>query len=329
MSLIFQNPQLLVLLIVLIPVGFYIRKGCNVRERVLKSFTGNFISHSTRYWIVLIASIIFLSSLLLLAAGPKRLLNTEANLTANFIFLIDVSRSMAARVDCNDDTRLDRVKSIMTRIVSGLPGAGFAFSGFSGLTFVLSEMSYDRQYLLDLIANGIFIEVIPYPGSDIANAMHVLMEKKTRQPPVYAGMNNVILFSDGDIAEEFVDELYDLAPLLRDAEFEVTSIGIGSDEIIPIPTLDENRECITGQFERANGKEFYTNLFESPLRKIAEDTGGKYFHETQQNEIVEYLKTKLANDKNIIPPQQTEDASLVFLILSTLSFLALIAVRQL
>jgi len=119
-----------------------------------------------------------------------------------------------------------------------------------------------------------------------------------------------------------------VALLLQDAEFEVISIGVGSDEAKPIPTLDENRECISGQFERANGKEFYTHLFESPLRKIAEDTGGKYFYETQQNEILEYLESKLVNDENIIPPQQTEDASLAFLILSTLSFLVLIAVRQ-
>ena len=330
MNISFQNPHLLVLLLVLVPVIYFIHKGYQVRQRSLHDFTGEPVNLSGRSIWVSIISLIFLASLLLQAAGPRRILNpAEENLTANILFLIDVSRSMAAAMDCDTSTRLDRAREIMANILSDLPAAKFAFSGFSSLTFALSEMSYDRQYLMDVLENGIFIEVIPIPGSDLANALHVILEKKHGQPPVYADVDYVVLFSDGDFTTQDVEALDLVIPLVQESKLEIISVGMGSDEAVPIPTLDENRQCIEGQYERAEGKEFYTNLVEGPLNSIAEVTGGAYFHEDQENELLSFLNTKLKPLAGIQPPEQTEEFGQVLLLISTLSFLILVLIRRL
>jgi hypothetical protein len=326
----FQNPELLLLLLVLIPVPYIIRKGYQRRSQSLHDFTSESINLSKRSLAVTIVAMLFLTTLLLQAAGPRRVLTgTDDNLSANFVFLIDVSRSMAARIDCDTTTRLDRAKSIMSKIVTDLPGASFGFTGFSGLSFVLSEMSYDRQYLLDVIQNGIFVEVIPLPGSDIANALYVVIEKKMQQPPVYEDVDYVILISDGDLASADVDAMDSVLPLIRDADIEVISIGMGAEEGVPIPTLDESQRCVAGQYERADGKEFYTHLVDTPLILAADETGGMYFHENEEDDLIDYLQSKLETTTANLPPQQTEEINWMLLMFSTISLSVLILLKRL
>jgi hypothetical protein len=326
----FQSPELLLLLIILIPLPFIIRKGYQIRQNSLNAFTGEALNLTKRSRLATIVAIIFLSTLLLQAAGPRRILTESDNtLSANFVFLIDVSRSMAARIDCDEATRLDRAKVLMSQIVSDLPGARFGFTGFSGLSFVLSEMSYDRQYLFNIINNGIFVEVVPLPGSDIANALHVMIEKKREQPQVYEHVDYVILISDGDLATEDINALESMSPFVREENIELISIGVGSDDGIPIPTLDVNNNCLDGQYERADGKEFYTNLVDSSLRTIADETGGKYFHESEQEEVIVYLKSKLELLTSNRPPQQTENLNGILLAISTVSLFLLILLKRL
>jgi Ca-activated chloride channel family protein len=236
---------------------------------------------------------------------------------------------MAARTECNVSMRLDRAKSLMADLVTELPSARFAFSAFSGLAFTLSEFSWDRQYLMNIIQNGIFIEVVPMPGSDISNALHMIVEKKTGEPPIYEELDYVILLSDGDIDNAAYEKLKELVPPLRDSGITVIGVGIGSDDAIPIPTLDGNGECVADQFERADGREFYTILYDRPIRFLPEETGGAYFHESEQTQLVEYLRTKLTeSSEQQVPPVQTKDIGNIFLAISTVILFALIGIRQ-
>ena len=184
--------EVLILAVLLLPVVYYIRAGYLNRERTLRSIGGSQVDFSSRSKILIVLSSIFLISLLVTAAWPTRALNPQADAqSADFVFLVDVSRSMAARTGCNVEMRLDRAKSLMADIVTELPSARFAFSAFSGLAFTLSEFSWDRQDLLNIIQNGIFIEVVPIPGSDISNALYMILEKKAGQPPVYEEVDYV------------------------------------------------------------------------------------------------------------------------------------------
>lgn len=329
MEIEFQFPQLLVLILLVLPVIYFIHHGYVLREKILSRFDDSKINGTHRARLVSILSFSILATLLIISAGPKRVLNSgERNLSGNFVIMIDVSRSMAARQSCNDSTRLDRAKNIISDVISEIPEAKFGFMGVAGLTFVLSELSFDRQYIFDVINHGIFIEVIPMPGSDIANAFHVLMEKKIDQPPIYESVNHVILISDGDISEEEIKALNDVSPLMLQSDIVVHSVGVGNDDGIPIPTLDLNRQCISGQFERADGKEFYTHLLESPLISVADLTGGMYFHESQTEELIDALRSSLVENSALNTPRQTQDMRMPFILILALSLFCLLLVKK-
>ncbi|NNE38221.1 MAG: VWA domain-containing protein, partial [Gammaproteobacteria bacterium] len=226
MDIEFQFPQLLLLILVVPVVIHLINRGYGLRESMLARFQGRKINLSLRSKLVPILCFFILVSLLLIAAGPRRVLNTnQQNLSGNIVIMVDVSRSMAARHTCNEMHRLDRAREIISTLVTEIPEAKFGFMGVAGLSFVLSELSYDRQYLFDLINHGLFVEVVPMPGSDLANAFHVLLEKKTAQPPVYESVDQVVLFSDGDITGQEAQALNEVVPLLVQADIEVNSVG--------------------------------------------------------------------------------------------------------
>jgi Ca-activated chloride channel family protein len=324
----FQNPSLLILLILLLPVCWLIWKGYNKRENLLHNFTGISSHLTVRKMLVMTLSITMLSSLLILAAGPRQSLdNDDLAQSADFVFLVDVSRSMAARNDCDERTRLARARTIMQEIVRELPGARYGFMAFAKLSFVLAEPSFDREYLLEIIENGLIIETVPFPGSDISNALQVFLEKKTDEPKVFENINNIILFSDGDFSSEDLQELNLAVIQIKDAGVAISVIGIGSDEGVPIPTLDTNRECQEGQYERADGKEFYTHLVEEQLRYLAEETGGAYFHEAQLQGLNESLYSRFEPTDSTMPPNISEDMSVLFMLLATFSFIVLIMIR--
>ncbi|NNE39212.1 MAG: hypothetical protein HKN08_12975, partial [Gammaproteobacteria bacterium] len=111
-----------------------------------------------------------------------------------------------------------------------------------------------------------------------------------------------VLLSDGDITGEEEQALGEVIPLLTQADVKVTGVGLGSNEAVAIPTLDPDRQCISGQYERADGKEFYTHLNETPLSAVAENTGGRYFHESQVNDLVLHLRNSLGNNSGNIAP---------------------------
>jgi hypothetical protein len=311
----------------LVPAAWMMWKGYKKTDRTLLAFHERNDRTRRRSITALLLTLVMLASLLIMASGPQRYITPPQQYqTGNFVFLVDVSRSMAARIDCDASTRFEPARLLMSEVVRTIPMARYGFAAFTELGFVLSELTYEQQYLQDVINNGIFVEVVPIPGSDIGNALLVLTEKKIGQPPVYAEVEDVVLLSDGDISEEARKTLAEVAPVLREAGIQVTAVGIGTEDNLPIPTMDAERNCLDGQFERAEGKEFYTHLFEEPLRFIAEETGGQYFAEGQRDELIAYLKSRLKETPNQ-PPVQTEDISMVFLVLATLSLFGLLSIR--
>ena len=328
--MIFQNPQILALLLLLLPAAWIMHSGSRKTARILAHFSGNAVSVSpVQSLAIQVLSLVLLASLLIVAAGPQRNLpRPDSSRSGKYVFLLDVSRSMAARASCDESMQLDRARSLMTNIIQTLPEAEIAFVPFTELTFPFTELSFDRQYLQEVINYGLFVESVPTPGSDIANALIVVAEKKTAQPPVYADIGHIILISDGDISEEANQQLVGTVPVLAQAGIKVISVGVGPAEGLPIPTLGAERECLEGQFERAEGKEFYTQLFPRPLQAIAEQTGGRYFAESEQNDLINYLRSTLVESPELHLPVQTQDISPLFLLIITLSLFGLVYLRR-
>lgn len=320
----FRNPHLLFLMVLLIPAAYYVYREHKKSKHILKKFNEDDSHIAGRLVVKLVLSILLLASLLIVAAGPQHYITTaNARKSGRFVFLADVSRSMAARPTCADQMPIDREKTIISNILTGIPTAKFALMAFSKLVFPFTELTFDKDYLLKVIENGIYIESVPSPGSDIANALLVIAEKKTKKPEMYADVEYVVLISDGDISDKVRQELDSAISVIKSAKIHVISVGVGPLSDTPIPTLDDKRRCISGQFERANGKEFFTHLFDAPLKKIAEETGGRYFSESQQDMLMNYLKSKLTIDPGLQPPTKTQDLSADFLIVATIAVLGL------
>ena len=325
----FQNPQILILLLLLLPALYYLRAGSDRTARILKHFSTALPASTLERLAIPVLALLLLTTLLIVAAGPQRYLpRPETARSGNFVFLVDVSRSMAARASCDETMQLDRARALMTDIVSAMPEAEFGITAFTELAFPFTEPSLDHAYLQEVINYGLFVEAVPTPGSDLGNALLVLAEKKSEQPPVYARFEYVILLSDGDYSDEANQQLGKAIPVLNEAGIKVVSIGTGSGDGLPIPTLGKNRECLEGRFERAEGKEFYTRLFAAPLQLIAEQTGGRYFVETQKTELLDYLRSLLHENADLQLPLQTEDISPWFLLLATLCLFGLVWLRR-
>jgi hypothetical protein len=276
-----------------------------------------------------ILSLLLLVCLLTVAAGPQRYLSRpETARSGHFVFLLDVSRSMAARASCDEPMQLDQARALMTDILGAMPQAEFGITAFTELAFPFTEPSLDHTYLQEVINYGLFVESVPTPGSDLGNALLVLAEKKTGQPPVYSRLEYVILISDGDFSDEVNQQLDTAVPVLNAAGIKVVSVGTGSVDGLPIPTLGKDRECLDGRFERAEGKEFYSRLFAAPLHLIAEQTGGRYFADTQEAELLDYLRSTLHEDADLQLPAQAIDISPWFLLLATLCLFGLVYLRR-
>ncbi len=327
--MIFQNPQILFLLLLLLPAGYVLQSGRRKTERILDKLADASVGKPAHPLALQVLSLFLLASLLLVAAGPQRkLAMPDTAQSGKFVFLLDVSRSMAARASCDDKMQMDYAREFLKTIVTGLPAAEFAFAGFSELTFPFTELSFDKLYLQEVIDNGLFVESVPVPGSDIGNALLLIAEKKTIEPTVYAGVEHVLLVSDGDFSEEVSRKLSESFPVMKEAGIVVDSIGFGSVDGLPIPTLDAQRNCLEGRFERAEGKEFYTRLFEQPLRMIAEQSGGQYFAANEQQKLLSYLASSQHEATGLKLPPQAEDLSPIFLLLATLSLFGLVYLRR-
>lgn len=325
--MIFQSPLILWFLVLLLPAAYALYRG-GLKTRRMLELLGESFSPRPLY-LRQIVSLVLLASLCLTAAGPQyQLALPGQGGSGRFVFLIDVSRSMAARAECSDPTELDRARKLMLSILRAMPAAEFGIAGFTELTFTFTELSDDHRYLEDVVEQALFVESVPMPGSDVNNALLVIAEKKQIEPSVYAGVENIILISDGDFAEEVLVQMPETMMHIQEAGLRVTAVGIGPEQGLPVPTIDKNRQCLEGRFERAEGKEFQARIFAKPLQQIAEATGGQYFNGADENALITSLRSTLQQEEADAAPVRTVDLVPYSLLLATIALGLLIGMRR-
>lgn len=325
----FQSPLLLWCLVLVVPAAVFLHRGGQKTLRLLERLGEESSSARRRVALQKTASLVMLASLCLTAAGPQYQMALPGQAgSGRFVFLVDVSRSMAARAECSDPTELDKARKLMLSILRSMPAAEFGIAGFTELTFTFTEMSDDHRYLEDVVEQALFVESVPMPGSDINNALLVIAEKKLVEPPVYAGVENVILLSDGDFAEEVLAQMPETMTQIQEAGLKVTAVGIGPEQGLPVPTIGKDRQCLEGRFERAEGKEFQAQLFAAPLQQIAEATGGRYFEISEEEALKTWLRSTLQKAEADAVPVTTVDLAPFSLLLATIALGLLIGMRR-
>lgn len=291
----FAHPYAFLLVLALFPVLYLIARSYRRNQAMLAALKHP--SKNTKHKYVFIAVIfsVMLSSLAGFIAKPQS--NEHDPLPSKeygeYVLLADVSRSMAARSTPESQSSLDTTKQIMTEIVRSVSSsAKYQIFGYSKLAFPLSGLSNRIGYLKDTIKYGLYIEVIPEKGSDLANALQAVAYQKLEDPR-YENVSHVVLFSDGGLTAGDEGRIREAISLLKEADISVIAVGIGSAAGQRIPLYDKDGN-FSGEYEKLkSGETYIARLNERNLKTIAASTGGKYFSQEDKQELVQYIKSTL------------------------------------
>jgi Ca-activated chloride channel family protein len=188
--------------------------------------------------------------------------------------VVDRSGSMQARDFVRGDvsvSRLDVVKSVFHRFVSGEDGGGgrpddlVGLVGFARYADGLCPLTLDHGNLLAILDD---VELPSDPqedGTAIGEGLALAVERLRR----YDTSKVVILLSDGVNNAGDIDPLQ-AADLAAQHGIKVYAIGAGVTGYAPIPVRLRGGRTV---LQRA-----FVEMDERTLRTIAERTGGRYFH---------------------------------------------------
>ena len=287
-----SDPQLLFGLLVFIPVAIlafrFYRKSGNISRTLHEK-------QKSRWWHmgVLAAQLLALGSIVVMLAGPHKSSRAEEFVYGDYILLVDVSKSMAARLSLDAPSRLKIAQGIMSEVVSKVPQARYQVFAYSRLAFPLTPLTSATADLQDVIKDGIFIEVVPVSGSNLPGALSAIAREKLATD-TYDNLNNVIVFSDGGLPESATETyLLEAIERLREANISLLTVGIGSKTGERIPILDKSGNP-TGEYEEFLGSQHIVYLGEEKLRQIARSTGGEYFSQNDRTGLVNAVKGNLS-----------------------------------
>lgn len=216
--------------------------------------------------------------LLIVALGRPRLgYAWEESLTEGIDIQIalDVSGSMAAE-DFQPRNRLEVAKAVVRDFVAGRTGDRIGLVVFSGSALTRAPLTTDRQmlaFLIDSVEIGTLARGTAI-GLALATAAGRLRDSE-------AETKVVVLVTDGVSNAGEIDP-HDAAALCDGMGIRVYTIGVGTDEAVPIPvgTVDPVSGRISVQRRLRQ-----MPIDEDLLRAIAERTGGRYYRATDREAL--------------------------------------------
>lgn len=188
---------------------------------------------------------------------------------------VDLSQSMNA-FDIQP-TRLEKVKYELKKIVEAFNSDRIGLIIFSSEAFVQCPLTYD-QSALNLFINTLNTGLVPNAGTDFGSPLGIAMEKLegTEGPVSQQKAKIILMISDG---EDFGDETDEAAKKVTKAGVQLFALGVGTE------TGSKIRQSNGFKRDR-QGTEVITKLNSKSLRKLAVDTGGKYFEINEnQNDV--------------------------------------------
>ncbi|MFH1675453.1 MAG: VWA domain-containing protein [bacterium] len=193
------------------------------------------------------------------------------------ILALDVSRSMNAH-DLYP-TRLDAIKKVVYDLIDSSYSDRIGVIAFAGEATVVCPLTTDHGSVITLTDRLTTNEDIP-PGTGIGNAIF-LATKRFRDEN--AG-HVVILLTDGE-NNKGMDPM-DAVKEAKAAGVRIYTVGIGTPKGAPLPEVDRNSLIpIERNRTDAKGNAIMVGLDEALLKKIADQTGGRYFSVANQSEL--------------------------------------------
>jgi Ca-activated chloride channel family protein len=192
----------------------------------------------------------------------------------DLMLAVDVSGSMEAldfTLDGQPANRLDCVKSVVSQFVEARPNDRIGLVAFAGAPYLVSPLTLDHEWLkqnLDRVRIGL-IEDSTAIGSALATSVNRLRDQPSKSKIVVLltdGMNNA-----GKVAPQTAAEA------AKAMGVKVYTIGAGAQGEAPVPVKDQfgNQRIVMAKVD----------VDEAALKKIADETGGKFFRATDTDSL--------------------------------------------
>ena len=275
----FENPRVLWWLVVLVPmVAYYLYRTLQGRAAIRVSTTGGVerLRHTYRYWLRHAPFVLRCGAVALLIVAMARPQSAEDHRQVDaegidIVMALDISGSMLAR-DFTPD-RLTAAKEIGAKFILDRPTDRIGLVVFAGEAFTQSRITTDHVSLVNLlhqIESGMIADGTAV-GNGLATAVNRLKESDSPS-------RVVILLTDGVNNSGQIDPIT-AAQIAQDYGIRVYTIGVGSEGVAPTPSLNA-----WGGISFVQAK---VEIDEEMLRRIAEQTGGRYFRATDNTKLAE------------------------------------------
>lgn len=290
-NIVFAHPFYFILFILFIPIiTWYILKNKKAQATLQISSFQNFgnIGKSYKYYLrhlVFTFRMLALSMLIIILARPQST-NSWSNSTTegiDIVLSVDLSGSMMAE-DLKPN-RLGAAINVATEFISGRTNDKVGLVVFAGESFTQCPLTTDKAVLINLFKDvpNIVLEDGTAIGMGLATAVSRLKDSETKSKVVILltdGENN-----KGEIAPETAAEL------AKSFGIRVYTIGVGTIGQAPVPI----QTAFGTQYRQVDVK-----IDEELLKRIAQNTGGRYFRATDNEslkkiyeEIDQLEKTKI------------------------------------
>ncbi|MCH5347106.1 MAG: VWA domain-containing protein [Muribaculaceae bacterium] len=270
--MLFANPRLLWLLLLLVPlIGWYMYKR-NRYYSTLGVSTLAAVARLPRSWKEYMTDVLFalkvltIGVIIVIIARPQTRDSWSTSQTegTDIILALDISTSMLAR-DFKPD-RFEAAKDVAAKFVAGRESDNMGVVIFAAESFTGVPMTTDRSLITNYIHDismGMLHDGTAI-GDGLATSINRIKEGKAKS-------KSIILLTDGSNNTGVVAPLT-AAEIAAKLGIKVYTIGIGSNGTAPFPQED--------QFGRISYVNLPVVIDEATLQKISSMTGGKYFRAT-------------------------------------------------
>jgi len=261
----FGFTEILLILTFIIFYLIYIVRLLRINSKLSVSFKGvitKIIFRSTYFFLMIIA-------LLGPSFGSSK---KEIKVIGKDIMIaIDLSESMNA----NDiqPSRLEKIKFELKKIINEFNSDRIGIIMFSNEAYIQCPLTYDKN-ALNLFIETLNTGLVPNSGTDFGPPLDLSLDKLLADKIQENDKSKIIiLISDG---EDFGENTYEIVDKIKESSIKLFTVGIGTSQGTRITLRN-------GSFKKdKDGKEVVTKLNSTSLKKIANETKGKYFEISNQ-----------------------------------------------
>jgi Ca-activated chloride channel family protein len=318
----FANPNLLYLLLLIVPViAWYVLKykktHASIQVSTIKGIGKDHITykHILRH-VVFGFKVIAIALIIVAIARPQSTLSwkNQESEGIDIVLALDVSSSMLAR-DFDPD-RLEAAKDLAIQFIAGRRNDRIGLVVFSGESFTQCPLTTDHSVLINLfrdIKSGM-IEDGTAIGMGLATSVNRLKDSDAKSKVV-------ILLTDG-VNNQGAIAPATAAELAQTFGIRVYTIGVGTQGTAPYP------------FQTPFGTQLRNipvEIDEETLQQIADDTGGEYFRATDNEKLRQIYEQIDQLEKSKIEVKefsQKDEEFFIFVLIAGLLLLTDIILRN-